>query len=60
MLPPDEVTVLTAADNEAQVYYETPAPLRELWNQKRYTLTRLRKIAGRWVITESATLDAPP
>ncbi|HKJ46904.1 MAG TPA: hypothetical protein VJ991_13815 [Balneolales bacterium] len=60
MEPPDTVHVLTVSDSEATVYYRIPTELRQIWQLKKYSIDRLRRDDGRWIIIESNEADTIP
>lgn len=61
-LPPEKVYIIKFDDSNATVYFETPKGLQSenTWGLKKYTIDKLRKEKGRWLIIHSAVTDSKP
>lgn len=60
MAVPDSVSVIRADSLTAEVWYPTPPLMREIWGREAYTIDRLRRVEGRWVVVSSRPQAARP
>ncbi len=58
--PESEIFFIKLKADEAEVYYETPEKLRDVWGLKRYKIDKLRKEDNGWVIYEATDTDYEP
>ncbi len=57
---PDSIAVLSSDHDHATVSYPTPLPLQEIWKAAPYTIDRLDRIQGRWLIMHTTRLAQRP
>ncbi len=60
MEPPKKVEVSQIDDDEAIVFYKTPKWIREMWGTEKFTVVKLKKEEGRWVIVEAKGTNFSP
>lgn len=60
MEPPKTVEVSQINANKALAFYKTPKWQREVWGTEKFTVVKLKKEKGRWVIMEAKGTDSVP
>lgn len=60
LIAPKKAFISRMEDKKAEVFFETDAGLAELWGFKKYTIQKLKKEKGKWIIYESMTSDIRP
>ena len=57
---PERVHVAELGVSQALVWFPTPPAFSQIWGLEHYTLLRLRRDGGRWVVYEGRDQSAPP
>jgi hypothetical protein len=60
MEPPKIVEVSQINANKAIAFYKTPKWQREVWGTEKFTVVKLKREKGRWVIWEAKGANSLP